>query len=340
MADFVINVVVNTRDAAQGVQRVDRSLTSIERSLNRIQRLVGTVFAFTAIAGSIRSITNLADALTNAENRLKSLGIVGRDTAATTAELFRIANETRQSFAGVAEIYSRSTQALRLLGAEEQEVIDFTRTLNQAVAISGATTAEADGALRQFAQGLGRGELRGQELISVLEQLPIVADIIADRLGVTRIELNALAAEGAITSQVIREAFAQAREEIEERFARTIPTIAQSFVILQNRLIEVGGGFLKASGASEVFSRSVIGVADNLETVIRTVGALAVALAINLAGRAIPLVIAGVNALTVAVARNPFGALIIAISTAIGFLTTFADQIRFTNDGVATLADV
>lgn len=337
--DFQINVVVETRQATQGVERVNQSLTSIERSLIRIQSLVGAAFAFQALASGVRAIFNLSDSLTNAENRLKSLGFEGQRNVDIVSKLFQVANETRVGFDDVAETFARSSQALKLLGASEQEAIDFTRTLTQAVAISGSTTAEAEGALRQFTQGLGRGQLRGQELISVLEQLPIVADIIAKRLGVSRFELNKLAEQGKITGDVIRSAFAEARDEIAERFARTIPTIAQSFVVLRNELIRVGGGFLQASGASEGFARAILAVADNLDLLGRVLGGVVIGGLLTLAGPVLGAVIRGFQALTLVILRNPFVALGVAVAQGIGFLVTFADQIKVTNDGVASLAD-
>ena len=340
MADFLINVVVNTRGAEQGTQRVDRSLTAIERSLTRINRLLSGVFAFQALAGGIRAFAQLADSITLAENRFRAVGVAAERTGQITRTLFGIANDTRVSFDGVTEVFQRASIALSSLGAEEAEVIAFTRTLTQTIALSGATTAEAEGALRQFTQGLAANRLSGQELNSVLEQLPFLAGIIADELGVLTGDLRGLANQGLITGDVLRSAIANAGPEIARLFANTIPTLSQSFVVLNNRVIEVAGGFLQTSGISEGLARSFIALANNIEVVIRAAAGLVTALAVGLAGRAIPLVIRGIGALTAALVRNPFGALAVAVSSAIGFLTSFSDQIEFTSDGVVSLADV
>jgi hypothetical protein len=76
--------------------------------------------------------------------------------------------------------------------------------------------------------------LRGDELRSIMEQLPMVADIIARHLGVTRGELWALGHQGKITSLDLVEAFRDAREEIEERFGKFVPTLAQGFIAMRN----------------------------------------------------------------------------------------------------------
>jgi tape measure domain-containing protein len=340
MADFLINVVVNTRGAEQGARRIDRSLGSIERSIQNLGRLLTVVFGAQLFAGAIRGLAEFADSLLNAQNRVRSLGIEGGALAGTIDRLFGVANRTRQEFATTAEVFTRTAASLQVLGLGAEEALALTESLNQAVALSGSTTAEASNALIQFSQGLASGTLRGDELRSVLEQIPVVADVIAQRLGVTRNELRQLAADGTITPQLIVEAFRDAREELAERFAALIPTISQSFVVLRNRVLEVGGGFAQSSGATEAFSRAILSIADNIEVVLRSVAALVVALSVGLAARALPLVIAGFNALTLALLRNPFTALGVAIAGAIGFLTAFADEISVTEDGVTSLADV
>ena len=340
MATFQIDVVVNTRGAEQGVDRVDRGLSRIEQSVRRIGQLLTVAFGFQAFAGAVRSIGQFADVLTNAQNRVRSLGIDGEALNSTMSTLFGIANRTRQSFSTTTEVFARTAASLRTLGIGADEAARLTESLNQAVALSGSTTAEASNALIQFSQGLASGTLRGDELRSVLEQIPVVADVIAKQLGVTRNELRDLAATGAITGDVIVEAFRNAREELAERFAALVPTIGQAFVVLQNRVQEVAGTFLQTSGASEALARSMLFVAENIEVFIRSAVALATTLTTLVAGRAIPAVIAGLRALAVAALANPFTTLAVAISSLIGVFVAFGDQLAFTNDGLVSFRDV
>lgn len=81
-------------------------------------------------------------------------------------------------------------------------------------------------------------------------------------------------------------------------------------------------------------------IADNFDSLTRTVGVAAAIIAGPFVGRAIVAAIVGVEALTLAIARNPIGALVIAVAAVIPLLIGFADQIRISSDGVATLADL
>ena len=78
------------------------------------------------------------------------------------------------------------------------------RAINQAVAISGATTQEASAGLIQFCSGVGHPVgSKAKRLRAVLEQIPRLARSIADGLGVTVGELRRLGSEGLLTPQAI-----------------------------------------------------------------------------------------------------------------------------------------
>ncbi len=265
MAEFRINVVIDPRRAASGGRRTRRELSSIENTARRVGRTIATAFAFTGLTVGIGQIVQLADEFTNIQNRIR---VVTEDTAeltGVTAELFDIAQNTRSAFAATTEVYSRVSLAARDLGISQRETLDFTEALNQAVILSGASAQEAQAGLIQLSQGLASGALRGDELRSVLEQLPVVADVIADSLGKTRGELRELGAEGAITAEVVLNAFAEAREELEDRFGQTVPTISQAFTVLRNSLVSFFGELADSSGIATSFSQFVIDLASNID---------------------------------------------------------------------------
>jgi TP901 family phage tail tape measure protein/lambda family phage tail tape measure protein len=89
-------------------------------------------------------------------------------------------------------------------------------------------------------------------------------------------------------------------------------------------------------GALAVGLRSVI---DNIGTLVNILETLATVLAVRLAGRAIPLAIAGIRALGIAIATNPIGLLVTALTLAIGLLVGFGDELELTVGSTATAFD-
>lgn len=236
------------RDVGQFASRVDRSTSRVEA------RFRGLMAGFsTAYAG--REIARLADQFQNMENRLAVVARSAGDLEYTQRRLGEIAQETRVGVTDTAEMYARYAFALKDAGKTTNELLDFTRALQKAVVLSGASTSEAAGALRQFSQGLAADALRGQELNSVMEQMPPLADLIARSLGVTTGELRKLAEQGKITREVAFNAVMEGMTELDERFQKTEPTITQGFTQMRNALFELG----EASGVFDVLTKSMQG---------------------------------------------------------------------------------
>ena len=340
MADYNVRIKVDPSDAVQDSKKVEKALENIQKRADSTARLIKRAFAGLGIAALIRQLISLTDTYTNLQNRLRVVVSGTTQLNKVTEELYRISQRTRSSFAGSVELYARVALATREMGIEQKQLTQFTETLNKAIILSGASAQEASAGLIQFSQGIASGALRGDELRSVLEQLPAVADILAKQLGVTRGELRTMGFEGKITADVILEAFKNAREEVAERFAKTVPTVSQAFVVLRNGVIRAIGSFDQALGSSRALASFLLYLADNAETLIRVLGALAITLGTLLAGQAIQKAIGAVQALTAAMAANPIGAIIIGLTLVISFLTTFSDKLTLVEGKLATLHDI
>jgi len=335
--DIVISIrTVGAGKARKDIVGVGTSATAAAKGV----RLMNAAIGIFAGAQVLRGIVSMADAFTTIQNRIRVLVDTEIELVGVTKELFDISQSTRTSFEGTADVYARTALAAKELGVSQRQVLDFTKSLNQAVVIGGSTAAEATNAMIQLSQGLASGALRGDELRSVLEQLPVVADVIAKELNVTRGELREMGFQGKITSDIILKAFANAREELEERFGKTIPTIAQGFQVLRNATTLAIGEFATGSGVAEAFARTLIFLGENMDTILRTISSLVIALTLLSGPAVIGRVIIGIKTLTALMIANPFGAFIAAISAAIGILVSFGDKINIFGSGVVTVADV
>lgn len=276
------NIVIGIRGDVEGGKVVKRTLDDITTSEAKAQKgakdletqfrnvdgaaqFLKRTLQGLGIAFGIRELQQMVDIYTNIQNRLKLVTTGTQELSAVTQELFRISNATRVAFEGTAEVYARVALATKDLGLSQRQTLQFSESLNQAVVLSGASAAEAGAALIQLSQGLASGALRGDELRSVLEQLPAVADVIAKSLGITRGQLRQMGQDGKITADIIIEAFAKAQNELAENFAKTVPTIGQSFVVLRNHVIEYIGEVDKATGASTEIARVILGLGDNIK---------------------------------------------------------------------------
>lgn len=366
-ADYEIEVEINPSRARRGRAAVESELNALERSANRLKSTLAGALAFAGIGVGIAGLISLADQYTNIENRIRSVTASQAEAAVVSEEVYQIAQRTRQSWQGTAEVYSRTALAARDLGLSQRDVLRFTESLNQAIVLSGASAQEAQAGMIQLSQGLASGTLRGDELRSVLEQLPAVADVIAKRLGVTRGELREMGEDGKISAMQVIDAFRDAEAELDERFANTTPTIAQGFMLVRDAAARFFGEVASSSGILGGFANGLLFVARNFETIMRVTvaaatvlavrwaaGALAAAgratiayigqlialeLALGATSRGAALASIAMKALQFVLLANPITFLITALTTAIALLISFSDKILLGTNEVTTLAD-
>lgn len=267
MSDFIIRIIADPSKVVTGSKVAESSLKGVENAADKVRSSLNRAFTVAAVGIAIKELIDLADAYTLVQNRLGTVTSGQAELASVTEQVFAIANRTRQAFESTAEVYTRIGASAQQLGRTQEELLQFTESLNQAVVLSGAAAQEASAGMIQLSQGLSSGALRGDELRSVLEQLPAVADVIAKHLGVTRGELRKFGEEGKITANVVLDAFKEAREELDERFAKTVPTVAQSFTVLRNNVAQALGELNAATGTTEGLSSAILVLAENVETV-------------------------------------------------------------------------
>lgn len=290
------NVDIRFRESGAVVikRRIDEIGNAANRATRGIFLLQRAIFVLGG-AGIVRGLIGYVDALTAMENRLRLTSTSTENLEAVQRELLGAANRSRTDFLALGEVYTRMALSARDLGASQREILDFTETLSKASIISGANAQEARAALIQLGQGLASNRLSGDELRSVLEQLPFVADIIAREAGVTRGELRELGRTGQLTAQVVLDAFRNAKDEIDALFETTQPTIGQAFAVAQNNLLAFIDRIDDASGASAKIANAIIFLSGKLDILLAILAAVAIRFAASFGASIIQRVIGIVN---------------------------------------------
>lgn len=237
-----INNLTRASNAARGGSASNRlygnSASSAARQTSSlVSELHSLAGAFLGIQG-VKALTGLSDTMTSITARLDMMN----DGLQTTEELNRMIYESAQRSRGS---YQQTANLVAKLGtlagdafSSNQEIIAFAEQLNKQMALSGTTTQEAQAAMLQLTQGLASGTLRGEELNSVLEQTPMIAQSIAKYMGVNTGEMRELASEGAITADVVKNAMFSAADEVNAKFEQMPMTWGQVWTSMQNTAIQ------------------------------------------------------------------------------------------------------
>lgn len=211
-------------------QSMENGSGSAERLATSVNRLAG---GYIGLQGG-KELLQMSDSLVSTTARLNSINDELQTTAQLNSMIFQSANRARGSYAETAAMVSK----LGLLAGDAfdstQEIVAFAEQLNKQMVISGTKTAEAQGAMLQLTQAMASGVLRGEELNSVMEQLPMVTQSITKYLGISQGELRELASDGQITAEIVKNAMFAAAEETNAKFEEMPMTWGQVWTKFQN----------------------------------------------------------------------------------------------------------
>ncbi len=240
----------------------DRSLKTIARGFSEVNKSIKSSTqvmssfrnAFLAIQGlsfagiGIREVVQASDAMQKLGDRLTITegGAVG--AAARLKDLTSVANANYTSIDDSATIYSRLSMALSDVGISSRELITLTDNLQKTFRLSGATASEATAATIQLSQGLASGQIRGQELRSVLEANVVIGGLLAKQLGVTRGELLKFAEkQNGISAVDFLKAVSEGAKDLNSAAEKLKPTIQDALTRnlndLKIKLVEVNKEF-------------------------------------------------------------------------------------------------
>ena len=227
--------------AGRQVDNFNERQERAEQGANRVKSVwskMGGLIRTAMAAFSAKKIVELADSMTTTRARLDLMN----DGLQTTAELqdmiMASANRSRASYQATADAVSKIGIMAKDAFNSNEELIAFSELINKQFTIAGTSAAGIDAAMLQLTQAMSSGVLRGEELNSVFEQAPTIIQTIADYLGVPIGKIREMAAEGQITSTIVKNAMLASADEINAKFEQMPMTFSQVWTIAKNTILE------------------------------------------------------------------------------------------------------
>ena len=253
------------REAASATNQFSQSNKNATQSsgslLTRLRGLLGAYVGFQSITG----LANLSDQIVSIRARLDMMNDGLQTTEELNQMIYQSAMRSRGAYTDTAAFVAKLGTLAGNAFSSNQEIIAFAEQINKQMALSGTTKTEANAAMLQLTQGLASGVLRGEELNSVLEQTPMIAQTIANYMGVNTGQMRELASEGKVTAEVVKNAMLSAAAETNAAFAQMPMTWAQVWTQFKNVAVQALQPVLEA----------VSWLAQNINTLIPLVAGLA-----------------------------------------------------------------
>lgn len=199
-----------------------------------LRGLLGTLISIQGV----KAVLGLSDEMAQTSARLDRVNAQYGTTVDLNQMIYQSAQASRGAYQDMANLVSQlGTQASETFKSPE-EILAFAEQLNKQYVLSGVSAENASAATYQLTQALSVGALRGEDLKSVLGQAPGIVNAIGDALGVSVGEVRAMAAEGKITGEVMKNALIAVSEETNAAFDKMPVTWAQRWTTMKNSALQ------------------------------------------------------------------------------------------------------
>lgn len=260
----------NIRNAGNQQDRFNRRIrdgtTAADGLWSKLKGIAATVGGLAAV----KKILGVSDQLTSTNARLNNAMINFDDGGSLTdleKKVMASAQRSRTSYMDAASSIAKLGLNARDAFGSMDEVIAFQELINKQFIIGGASVQGQQAAMIQLTQAMASGVLRGEELNSVFEQAPGIIQSIADYLDVSIGEIRAMAAEGQLTADVVKNAMFAAADDIETKFSNMPKTWGQIWIGMKNKALSIFNPILNKVNQvanSEKFTQVTNGVINGL----------------------------------------------------------------------------
>ncbi|HHF6615809.1 TPA: tape measure protein [Haemophilus influenzae] len=254
--------------AAVNVKEVGNNLKDAKNQMLSLRNLVAGYFAMVTGGSAIK----IADEWAAVDSRVKLATKSVEEHKYALSQIFDLSQRSGQDYLASADLFSKVNRSAGDLGLSLDDTLNLTEIIGQTMTIGGGDQGAQQAALMQLGQALGSGALRGDELNSIIEQAPRLANAIADSFGVPIGQLKDLGKEGKLTSKELAQGLLKQADKIQKEFDQMPKTFGRGMTILKNKagqLIDVAVNKVSKLGAA--FYNAAEWVIEN----IRLVGFLA-----------------------------------------------------------------
>jgi len=270
-----------TKITEQQIEKLKSELNGVEPAAQKANSGVsvfsrgmdGAKFAVTALVGALatigvglglRELAQAADSYTNLSVQIQIATREGGDFTSAMAGVHQVALATNSSLDATAGLFTRLNTVGKEMGMTQQQALDLTKTVTQAIQIGGGSAQASEAAITQFIQAMQGGVLRGEEFNSIMENGYGLAEALARGLGVTTGELRKMAENGELTSERVVKAVQSQATQIQETYNQFPTTISNALQKISTQWQILIGEMDQANGSSATVANALSVIADNL----------------------------------------------------------------------------
>lgn len=227
------------------------STLNLDKYLNTAAAVAGVVSVGKAVKDVSSNIISMGNQWGQTTAMLKNAVGAGGDYAGSLDTSLKYANKVGVKVGDFVQSASRLRTLAPNIVTNYGDAAKFTKLFDMNMINTGASTEEASSAMRQITQALGKGIVNGDELNSILENSPLIAQMLAKHLNVSVGDLKELGKEGKISGQALYDAVLENADAIEKQFDDMPVTADRAWNSIKNTI------HTKSSQASTALSANL-----------------------------------------------------------------------------------
>ena len=196
--------------------------------------LTGVTMLGKKIAGIASSVVNLGNEWGRTTSILKVAVGASGDWRKALEATHKAANGIGIPIRDMVESTSRLVQLAPKTIPDYKTSLKFSTLLQKNLIATGASGAETASVMRQVTQSLGKGVVNGDELNSIMENSPMIAQMLAKHLNVDVGKLKEMGRQGKISGDALRDAVFENADKINKQFALMPITADRAFTAIKN----------------------------------------------------------------------------------------------------------
>jgi len=259
-----------TQDAGKSARSLEEQVGRVTESVRRVGHYGAGLLILKQAFDFGRGIANTADEMSTLATRIKLVTTSSEQQLRIQSRLFDVAQASRVSYTELGGTYAQISRSTSALGVSHERLLGVVQSISQAMTIGGGSAESMRAALVQLSQGLASGTLRGDELNSILEQTPRLAQAIANGLGVGVGKLREMGAEGKLQAQQIIAALENQAGALKAEFDQVQKTIGGGVTEVSNATSLLIGNLNQVSGAGASMANVLGTVAGQLSALARS----------------------------------------------------------------------
>ncbi|MEQ4691396.1 tape measure protein [Providencia manganoxydans] len=277
-------------------QRLDRLDSSFDRTSRSVDNASESMFSFSKAAMAVTSaisagvIINAVDewgqmaarikmALNSAEGSIEKYGEIQK-------RFLEISNRNGKDVETTQEIYAGSASAMKELGYNTEQTIDYIESLSSAFTLNATSAMQTESATNALNRAMVTGVLRGNDWHSVLNAMPSVVGNIAKELSklrggvkVTENDVKKMAMTTGVSMKLFIDSMRSAKDENNALADSMDNTVADGFTKLTNSAKAYFGELNQGLGVTRTMSAGFAVLSENFDKV--AVAAMAAAIVIG-----------------------------------------------------------